>query len=85
MLNCRDVVTLATDYAEGHLSWTTRMQMWLHLAMCALCRRYLRQMALTRAVLGRLGQARAEAPVPEVPQAVREAFRKQHSKPDSAP
>ncbi|MEW5984817.1 MAG: zf-HC2 domain-containing protein [Acidobacteriota bacterium] len=85
MLNCRDVVALATDYAEGRLSFTTRAQMWLHLAMCALCRRYIRQMELTRAVLSRLGQTRQTEPGPEVPPAVRDAFRKQHSKAGHSP
>jgi hypothetical protein len=72
MLSCRDVVTLATDYAEGRLPWTSRMQMRLHLAMCALCRRYIRQLELTKSVLGRLGKG---AERQEIPPALREAFR----------
>jgi anti-sigma factor ChrR (cupin superfamily) len=72
MLSCRDVVTLATDYAEGRLSWQSRIQMRLHLAMCALCRRYIRQMELTRELMARLGST---ADRPEIPSSVREAFK----------
>jgi anti-sigma factor ChrR (cupin superfamily) len=72
MLSCRDVVTLATDYAEGRLSWGARIQMRMHLAMCALCRRYLRQLEVTKSLLGRLGQgAESQAVSPFL----REAFR----------
>jgi anti-sigma factor ChrR (cupin superfamily) len=72
MLSCRDVVTLATDYAEGRLSWQSRIQMRLHLLMCAFCRRYLKQMDLTKSLLGRLGK---NPDRPEVPPSIREAFR----------
>ena len=72
MLSCRDVVTHATDYAEGRLPWTSRMQMRLHLALCALCRRYIHQMDVTRSLLGRVGR---DTKPHEVPPAVREAFR----------
>jgi anti-sigma factor ChrR (cupin superfamily) len=72
MLSCRDVVALATDYAEGRLPWRARTQMRLHLAMCALCRRYIHQMDLTKSLLGRLGRNPERH---EIPPSVREAFR----------
>jgi len=72
MWSCRDVVTFATDYAEGRLPWTARIQMRLHLAMCAFCRRYIHQMDLTKSLLGRLGRNPGRH---EVPPSVREAFR----------
>jgi anti-sigma factor ChrR (cupin superfamily) len=72
MLSCRDVVTLATDYAEGRLPWTTRIQMRMHLALCALCRRYIHQMDLTRSLLARL---KRDSERHEIPPSVREAFR----------
>jgi hypothetical protein len=54
MLTCRDVVNSATDYMERKLSLRQRLQVRMHLLMCRFCRRYLRQLALTRAVLRRL-------------------------------
>jgi anti-sigma factor ChrR (cupin superfamily) len=72
MLSCRDVVTLATEYAEGRLPWTARLQMRLHLLMCAFCRRYLKQMDLTKLLLGRLGKTPER---PDIPPSLREAFK----------
>ncbi len=65
-------MTHATDYAKGRLPWPTRIQMWLHLAMCASCRRDLHQMDVTRSLLGRVGR---DTEPHEIPLAVREAFR----------
>lgn len=73
MLNCKDVTARATAFLERDLSWWGRLQMRLHLAMCAACRQYLAQMAATRELLRRFGQTlRGDEPVDP---ALREAFR----------
>lgn len=72
MLTCRDVTSKATDYAEGALPWTMRLQIRFHLMMCWMCRRYLAQLELTRRALRHL--AGRDTPA-ETPAHLREAFR----------
>lgn len=73
MLSCKEVTERATAYLERDLSWWERLQMRLHLAMCAACRQYLAQMATTRRLLRRLGETlRGEEPVDAT---LRDAFR----------
>jgi len=45
---------LITDYLEARLPWTDRARFQMHVGMCRHCRRYLRQMKLSVAVLGKL-------------------------------
>ena len=71
MLSCRQVTSLASDYLDGALPRRTRIGIRLHLLMCWMCRRYLRQLELTSKVLRRLaGGEPVEPPVP-----VRDVFR----------
>lgn len=46
MLSCKDVVRSASDYADGRLSWRRRMSLYLHLLICAICRRFFKQFQL---------------------------------------
>jgi predicted anti-sigma-YlaC factor YlaD len=62
MLTCKEVTELATDYMEGQVSIGTRFWFVLHLARCAACRAYMRQMRLTVSLLRRLGNEPAPAP-----------------------
>lgn len=72
MLSCKDVTARATAFLERDLSWWERVQMRLHLALCAACRLYMTQMAATRELLRRFGQTlRGDGPVDP---ALREAF-----------
>lgn len=54
MLSCQQMTELITDYLEKRLPWTDRARFQMHIGMCQDCRRYLRQMKLSVAVLGRL-------------------------------
>lgn len=74
MLTCREATALATEAAEGALPRGRRLQLWVHLMSCAACRRYRRQIAMTRAVVRELARRQ---PQPAVPGAVREAYRRQ--------
>jgi anti-sigma factor RsiW len=51
MLRCRDVAELMSDYLDGTLGWRRRLSIRLHLMMCGMCRRYMRQMRATIALL----------------------------------
>lgn len=58
MLSCKEVVRQADDFLERRLTWRGRLAMYLHLAICAYCRRYLSHMTTLLAAL-RLRQRRA--------------------------
>jgi predicted anti-sigma-YlaC factor YlaD len=51
-LTCRDVAERATEYLDNHLPILTKVPVGLHLASCADCRAYLKQIALVSEVLG---------------------------------
>ncbi len=48
---CRDMTELATDYAEGALSWRQWLGVRWHLAICGICRAYYDQLEKTRRLL----------------------------------
>ncbi len=52
MLTCRQMTALITGHLEGRLPWMDRARFQMHIGMCKHCRRYLRQMKLSVAVLG---------------------------------
>lgn len=52
MLTCQQMTALITDYLEGRMRLIDRARFQLHIGMCRHCRRYLRQMKLSVAVLG---------------------------------
>jgi hypothetical protein len=56
-LVCKELVELVTEYLEGTLSSTDRARFETHIAGCGPCHRYLEQMRLTIATLGRLSEA----------------------------
>jgi predicted anti-sigma-YlaC factor YlaD len=52
MLTCKQLVQLHTsDYLDGNLTGWQRASVRLHLALCGHCRRFMRQMRLTRKVM----------------------------------
>ena len=53
-LNCRGLVELVSDYLDGTLSPNDSKLIDRHLDTCEGCRRYLRQMRITIATVGRL-------------------------------
>jgi predicted anti-sigma-YlaC factor YlaD len=72
MLNCRDVTSMASAYLDRALPWRTRAQVRLHLLMCRICRRYLKQLELTTAALRHLADTRTPL---EAADPLRETFR----------
>jgi hypothetical protein len=53
-LTCQELVELVTDYLEDALPAADRLRFEDHIARCAGCTRYLEQMRLTIATIGRL-------------------------------
>ena len=51
MLTCKELVAHSSDYLDGQLSLRQRLAVRAHLAMCGNCRRFIRQMKLTQAVI----------------------------------
>lgn len=53
-LVCQQAVELVTDYLEGNLRRRQRRRFEAHLQNCPHCRRYLEQMRITIATMGRV-------------------------------
>jgi predicted anti-sigma-YlaC factor YlaD len=71
-MTCQQLVELVTDYLEGALSPDDERRFDEHIRICVGCRRYLDQMRLTIATLGRLTP---EDVSPEAEQELIEVFR----------
>lgn len=55
--SCKDVTEHASDYLEKNLSFRQRLGYKVHLFICVSCRRYLTQLKLTIATLGKMPDA----------------------------
>lgn len=62
MLSCKDLVARSSDFLDGQLSLRQRLAVRAHLAMSMHCRRFIRQLRLSQAVLRHL----PEEQVPEL-------------------
>ncbi|MEN8261019.1 MAG: zf-HC2 domain-containing protein [Pseudomonadota bacterium] len=51
MLSCKEVSQLASKTLDAPLTWRERMGMRLHLLICRLCRRYVRNLLLLEQML----------------------------------
>lgn len=43
MISCREFEEFVADYFEGNLSFLTRLKFNMHLLMCGICRKYIKQ------------------------------------------
>ena len=59
MLSCKQLVAHSSEFLDGQLSLRKRMSVRLHLAMCEHCRRFIKQMRLSQAVLQQLPRGKA--------------------------
>jgi predicted anti-sigma-YlaC factor YlaD len=62
MLSCKQLVEQSSDYLDLRLPLRGRLSVRMHLAMCVNCRRFIRQMKISQAMLRRL----PDAPIPEL-------------------
>ena len=53
-LTCRDLTNQASEYLDDHLPILTKVRVGLHLASCAHCRTYLKQIDLVSSALRNL-------------------------------
>ena len=51
MLTCKELVAHSSDYLDGQMTLRQSLAVRAHLAMCGNCRRFIRQMKLTQAVI----------------------------------
>lgn len=56
MLSCKALVACSSEFLDGELSLGQRMSVRMHLVMCRHCRRFIKQMRLSQAVLRKLPQ-----------------------------
>ena len=54
MLSCKALVAQSSDYLDGQLKLRQRLSVRAHLALCVNCRRFIRQLRLSQAVLRQL-------------------------------
>ena len=53
MLNCKDMTKLISDSLERKITLRERMELWMHIMMCGMCRRFRSNaLALRRRVRG---------------------------------
>jgi anti-sigma factor (TIGR02949 family) len=71
-LSCKEVVEAVTDYLEGTMAADDLQRLDAHLAECPHCVRYLEQMGLMLAALGRLPE---ESISPDLRDRLVESFR----------
>lgn len=57
MKNCKETSTLVTQSLDRGLSWTERLGMRVHLAVCDNCTRFAKQMRLIREWLSEENEA----------------------------
>ncbi|ESS66732.1 hypothetical protein MGMO_177c00230 [Methyloglobulus morosus KoM1] len=55
MLTCKEASFLASKEMDGTLSWREKMALRLHVGMCDMCRRYLRDLKRLRVMMRRAG------------------------------
>ncbi|MFQ5511597.1 MAG: zf-HC2 domain-containing protein [Candidatus Krumholzibacteriia bacterium] len=55
MMNCKEVTRLVAESADHDLRFHERMRVRVHLAICFLCRRFTRQLALISKASGVAG------------------------------
>ncbi|WP_397378139.1 zf-HC2 domain-containing protein [Pseudomonas sp.] len=56
MLSCKALVARSSEFLDGELGIGQRMSVRMHLVMCRHCRRFIKQMRLSQAVLRKLPQ-----------------------------
>jgi hypothetical protein len=60
MLKCKEVTALASEALERKLTWHERVGIRLHLMMCKLCSRYVRQLHVLHDASRHLAERSAE-------------------------
>lgn len=65
MMPCRESARLISASLQRRLSWKERLQLYLHLRACEICKRYQRQLRFLEKSLGRgSGLVELDSPLP---------------------
>ncbi|HJV69157.1 zf-HC2 domain-containing protein [Ideonella sp.] len=67
MINCKEATHLVLQGEDKALSWSDRLRLRMHLAICAACPRFVRQVAVMRMAVGRWRAYRDDADGPPGP------------------
>ncbi|HBX56088.1 anti-sigma factor family protein [Pseudomonas sp. UBA2684] len=59
MLSCKELVAHSSDFLDGQLNLRQRLSVRAHLAMCRHCRRFIKQLRLSQAVVRKLPQGQS--------------------------
>lgn len=57
MLTCKEVSLLASKAMDVKLTWRERLGLAMHIAICDLCRRYIRDMKKLRVIMRKAGKS----------------------------
>ncbi|TIH07117.1 anti-sigma factor [Pseudomonas leptonychotis] len=77
MLSCKELVAHSSEYIDGQMKLRRRLSVRMHLAMCVNCRRFIKQLRLSQAVLRRLPRGQS-AELDELAAKLAEVHRQQH-------
>jgi hypothetical protein len=64
MINCREATRLASEALDHRLPLRKWVALKLHLSMCSLCRRFVRQLEFIRKIASRYAEFEADMPYP---------------------
>ena len=53
-INCKEASQLVSQAMDKPLGWRQRFDLWVHLAVCGMCRQFMKQLRLMRATLQRM-------------------------------
>lgn len=57
MLTCKEASHLISKKLDVKLTWHEDLGLWLHISLCSLCRRYLRDVKKLRSVIRAAGKS----------------------------
>lgn len=66
LLTCQQVATFASDYLDNHADGKLTFNIRVHLMMCANCRRFVKHLKLTKAVVPQFMQGYEQQPAVNV-------------------
>ncbi|WP_455217768.1 zf-HC2 domain-containing protein [Kaarinaea lacus] len=84
MPSCKDVTEHASDYLERSMTPMQRLGYRMHLFMCVNCKRYVSQLKLTIATLGKIDSATPQPVNEQQVQSIVEALKKQTGSEDTS-
>ncbi len=56
MLNCKEVIELASQNQDARLPWQTKVRFQLHLLLCKTCTQYVEQLAFIKKSASKLDE-----------------------------